>query len=93
VRVLSLIVTRQITSLTAAPGWSARFSGPGGDERLVTLVAWALVDGEDGAQQIVGVVQRSAGDAGVGATSLADEVDGFSGYVFAGLQTRRADDA
>jgi hypothetical protein len=79
-------VPRTIVTITAAPGWAAKAPDPDefGEENLFTLVAWALTEGDDGARQVVGLVQRGAGEV-----AFADEViDGFSGYSFQGLRTR-----
>jgi hypothetical protein len=80
-----------MSSISSAPGWKARFLAE--DEmdgtRVVTLVAWALVEASDGMTEIVGIVQRSptaeAPDAWFG---FADEIEGFQGYTFTGLVTQ-----
>jgi hypothetical protein len=81
-------------SIAAAPGWKARFldeQEPDG-ARVVTLVAWALVEESDEATEIVGVLQRSAtAESPHGRLAFADEVEGFDGYVFTGLATRAPD--
>ena len=60
--------------------------GPGGSERVVTLLAWALV--QDGpTQSLVGLVQRPTAEE-PGSIVLADEVDGFDGYTAGALNTR-----
>jgi hypothetical protein len=87
-------VARRLTSLASAPGWKVKFLTD--DEvdgfGVVTLVAWALVEGSDGATEIVGVVQRSAtAEKPQGWLGFADEVDGFDGYTFTGLATRAAE--
>jgi len=84
-------VSRRITSIAAAPGWKARVGREDGVERfgIVTLVSWAVVEDENGATEIVGIVQRSATpDSPQGSLGFADEVDGFAGYAFTGLATR-----
>lgn len=59
---------------------------------MVTLVSWALVEGSDGANGIVGVVQRATtAEAPHGSLGFADEVEGFQGYTFTGLATRAPD--
>jgi hypothetical protein len=77
----------KIMSIAAAPGWKARFADevePDG-VRVVTLVAWALVERGAADPEIVGVIQRSpTGDRPAGWLGFADEVDGFSGYTYAG---------
>jgi hypothetical protein len=80
-------VARTIVSIAAAPGWAARYSG----EKVVTLLAWALV--EDGSERgLVGFVQRPASsDQPAGEVVLADEVDGFEGYTAGALRTRAGD--
>jgi hypothetical protein len=79
-------VARTIISIAAAPGWAARFVDDGG-ERVVTLLAWALV--EDGtSRNLVGFVQRPTIMEGPGWVILADEVDGFDGYTPGALPTR-----
>jgi hypothetical protein len=82
-------------SIASAPGWNARFLDE--DEvdgvRVVTLVSWALVEGSDGATEIVGVVQRGAtAEAPHGRLAYADDVEGFEGYAFTGLATRAPGD-
>jgi hypothetical protein len=85
-------MARQIMSITAAPGWSAKAPDPDefGEEQLFTLVAWALVEGDDGKREVVGLVQRgSSDDVAPGSFAFADEaIEGFSGYSFQGLKTR-----
>ena len=74
---------RTIVSISAAPGWAARISTDG-EEKVVTLLAWALV--EDGADRnLVGLVQRAEG------VGFADEVDGFDSYTVGALRTRSVD--
>jgi hypothetical protein len=81
-------VARTIVSVAAAPGWAARFVDDEGD-KVVTLLAWALV--EDGASRnLVGFVQRPTTTPGPGWVVLADEVDGFDGYTPGPLPTRPA---
>jgi len=84
---------RRMLSISAAPGWKARFVTGDEPEAVVTLVAWALVEAADGNTEIVGVVQRGASpEMPQGSLALADEVDGFDGYAFTGLVTRRPDE-
>jgi len=79
---------RRIVSISSAPGWSVRVV-ENGEEYTATLAAWALVEAEGGDRHVVGLVQRGA-RAGrpAGTIGLADEIDGFAGYTFAGLSTR-----
>lgn len=84
---------RRLVSIASAPGWKARFGAdaPYEDERVVTLVAWALVE-DGGETEIVGYVQRTSPADGVpGPLEPADEVEGFLGYTFTGLAVRGAD--
>jgi hypothetical protein len=87
-------VPRRIVSIAAAPGWKARVRDdhePDGF-RVVTLVTWAAVEGEDGATEVVGLVQRAGTpEAPHGRLGFADEVPGFEGYAFTGLVTRAAE--
>jgi hypothetical protein len=88
-------MARRIVSIASAPGWKARVAH--GDESepesVVTLVAWALVESTGGETEIVGVVQRGASEESPrGSLSLADEVDGFTGYTFTGLAMRSLDE-
>jgi hypothetical protein len=79
-----------MVSIASAPGWKARFLTEDELEgfRVVTLVSWALVEASGGSTEIVGVVQRAATtEAPLGWLGLADEVEGFQGYVFTGLAT------
>lgn len=81
-------------SIASAPGWKARFSAEHeiGEPRVVTLVAWALVEDASGGTEIVGVVQRTpTADLPSGTLGFADEVEGFEGYTFTGLVTRPPD--
>jgi hypothetical protein len=79
-------MTRTIVSIAAAPGWAARYVDESG-EKVVTLLAWALV--EDGlTRSLVGFVQKPATVADTVAVVLADEVDGFDGYTAGALNTR-----
>lgn len=81
-------------SIASAPGWKARFvpEHEAVEPRVVTLVAWALVEAPDGTTEIVGVVQRTpTAETPSGTLGFADEVDGFDGYTFTGLATRPAD--
>jgi len=74
-------VARTVLSISAAPGWAARYLGDEG-EKIVTLLAWALV--EDGTSRtLVGFVQQPDGT-----TVLADELDDFDGYTAGALRTR-----
>ena len=84
-------MARRIVSIASAPGWKARFAAEDEfeDFRVITLVAWALVENADGEREIVGVVQRGATpEHPQGWLSFADEVTGFDGYVFTGLVTQ-----
>jgi hypothetical protein len=82
-------VAREIVSIASAPGWAARYSGD--DEKVVTLLAWALVD-DTGERRLVGFVQRPPTDEEpAGAVVLADEIDGFSGYTAGALRTRASE--
>jgi hypothetical protein len=84
-------VPRRILSIASAPGWKARFVAEDEAEgfRTVTLVSWALLEGSDGANAVVGIVQRAAtAEAPHGSLGFADEVEGFDGYAFTGLATR-----
>ena len=87
-------MARQIVTITAAPGWSAKAPDPDefGADQLFTLAAWALVANDDGNREVVGLVQRGSGDdVAPGSFAFADEaIDGFSGYAFQGLRTRTA---
>ena len=79
-------MVRSILSIAAAPGWAARYLDADGSEKVVTLLAWALV--QDGpTQSLVGLVQRPAAEE-PGSIVLADEVDGFDGYTAGALNTR-----
>jgi hypothetical protein len=79
-------VARTIVSIASAPGWAARFVDEEG-EKMVTLLAWALV--EDGANRsLVGFVQRPTTSKGPGWVVFADEVEGFDGYTPGPLPTR-----
>jgi hypothetical protein len=71
----------------AEPGWRAFYRGEyEEDTESARVVAWALVDGDDGAQQLVGLVV-AADDPGrivpapEGASAVAPEFDryGFRG--------------
>jgi hypothetical protein len=87
-------MARRILSIASAPGWKARFTTDdyGEPDSVVTLAVWALVEKADGEPEIVGVVQRGASpELPQGSLALADEVDGFGGYTFTGLATRRPD--
>jgi hypothetical protein len=82
-------VAPTIISIAAAPGWAARYLGAEG-EKVVTLLAWALVD-EDGERRLVGFVQQPATpEQSTAAVVLADEVEGFDGYTAGALRTRPA---
>ena len=80
-------MARTIVSIAAAPGWAARYLGEDG-EKVVTLLAWALV--EEGEQRrLVGFVQKPvSAEQSAGAVVLADEVEGFDGYTGGALRTR-----
>jgi hypothetical protein len=61
----------------------------GEDDRVVTLLAWALVEADDGERTLVGLVQQRPDPASPpGAVALADEVAGFDGYAVGALATR-----
>jgi len=80
-------VARTIVSIASAPGWAARYP----DEKVVTLLAWALVEDGSG-RSLVGFVQRPASaQQPAGEIVLADEVDGFEGYTIGALRTRTGD--
>jgi hypothetical protein len=80
-------VPRTILSIAAAPGWAARYLGEEG-EKVVTLLAWALVSDDD-KRGLVGFVQKPAtAEEPSGAVMLADEVEGFDGYTSGALRTR-----
>jgi hypothetical protein len=80
-------VARTIVSIAAAPGWAARYYDEDG-EKVVTLLAWALVE-DDSSRSLVGFVQKPATLPGAtSAMVLADEVDGFDGYTSGALVTR-----
>ena len=82
-------MARAIVSIAAAPGWAARYSD-GDGEKVVTLLAWGLIEGEE--RSLVGFVQRPATlEQPAGVVVLADEVDGFVGYTMGALRTRPAD--
>jgi hypothetical protein len=83
-------MARTVVSIAAAPGWAARYR-EGHGEKIVTLLAWALV--EDGAKRdLVGFVQMPAtAEFPAGVVVLADEVDGFDGYTGGALRTRLAE--
>jgi len=82
-----LRVARTILSIAAAPGWAARYLDEDG-EKVVTLLAWALVS-DGGKRGLVGFVQRPAtAEQPAGAVVLADEVEGFDGYTSGALRTR-----
>lgn len=81
-------MARTLISLASAPGWNARFADEY-DVRAVALAAWAVVEEEDGARAIVGIVQRlGTAETPHGSLQPADEVAGFQGYTFTGLLTR-----
>ena len=80
-------VARTIVSIAAAPGWAARYVDEEG-AKVVTLLAWALVE-EGASRELVGFVQKPATVARPGGSVvLADEVDGFNGYTAGALPTR-----
>jgi hypothetical protein len=85
---------RIVISIASAPGWGALFADaddPFGEPRLVTLAAWALVEGPEEQRRLVGLVQKSkSGDGVAGGFDFADEIDGFSGYSNQGLKTKPA---
>jgi hypothetical protein len=81
-------------SIASAPGWKARYVAEheAGEPRVVTLVAWALVEDTQGETEIVGVVQRTpTPETPSGTLAFADDVEGFDGYTFTGLATRAAE--
>ena len=85
-------MARTIVSIAAAPGWAARYLSEDG-EKVVTLLAWALVtEGEERRveeRRVVGLVQKPANaEQPAGTVVLADEVDGFDGYTSGALRTR-----
>lgn len=83
---------RSFVSIASAPGWNARFAEEHGI-RAVTLACWALVEEEDGARNLVGMVQRrGTPERPHGVLQAADEVDGFQGYSFTGLLTKQDED-
>jgi hypothetical protein len=85
---------RRIISIASAPGWGALFTDaddPIGEQRLVTLAAWALVEDAQGQRGLVGLVQRSRDADSKDAFGFSDEIDGFAGYSNQGLKTKRAD--
>jgi hypothetical protein len=83
-------VARSIVSIAAAPGWAARYSGDAG-EKVVTLLAWGLVE-DAGERGLVGFVQRPPTvEQPAGVVALADEIEGFLGYTSGALRTRSAD--
>ena len=88
-------MARRILSIASAPGWSARYARPEPSEgpQIVTLLCWALVSGSESSEaEVVGVIQRApTSPASPGAITLADEGEGFAGYAFTGLATKRAD--
>jgi hypothetical protein len=81
--------TRRIAGIAAAPGWAARFETDANGERVVTLLAWALVEDDGEERTLVGLVQRPRDtEPSFGFAALADEIDGFSGYTAGALLTR-----
>jgi hypothetical protein len=86
---------RRIISICSAPGWGALFEEPDdrvSEPRLVTLVAWALIEDVDGLTRMVGLVQRpKRDDAPAGMFGFADETQGFAGYSNQGLKTKPAE--
>ena len=84
-------MARQIVSIAAATGWSAelRSDEPGDPDRRVTLVGWALVEGDDGDREVVGLVLHPRSpEAPEGRIGLVDEVPAFVGYAFGGVRTQ-----
>lgn len=80
---------RNVIAIAAAPGWAARYATDEG-EKVVTLLAWALVK-DAGEQRLVGYVQRPASaEHPAGEVVLADEVEGFDGYTVGALRTQTA---
>jgi hypothetical protein len=83
-------VPRNVIAIAAAPGWAARYTDDEG-EKVVTLLAWALVE-DAGEQRLVGFVQRPASaEHPSGQVVLADEVKGFNGYTVGALRTQAAE--
>lgn len=83
-------MARTILSIAAAPGWAARFVTDE-EEKVVTLLAWALVE-EPGERSLIGLVQRPATfEEPAGAVAFADEIDGFAGYTGGALRTRASE--
>jgi hypothetical protein len=77
----------RIISISASPGWSAVFE-VGGDNRTVTLAAWALIEDGD-ATRMVGLVQKGrTDDTPAGTFGFAEDTEGFAGYTHEGLKTR-----
>jgi hypothetical protein len=81
-------VARTIVSISAAPGWAARYVDDDG-EKVVTLLAWALVE-DDATRSLVGFVQKPGAPGEKPSVVLTDEVDGFEGYTVGALRTRPA---
>jgi hypothetical protein len=84
-------MSRQIISIAAATGWSAELRADDelSPDRRVTLVAWALVESDDGARNVVGLVLHPRSDDDpTGRVGLADEVPAFVGYAFGGVRTQ-----
>jgi hypothetical protein len=84
-------MSRQIISIAAATGWSAelRADDEFSPDRRVTLVAWALVESDGGARDVVGLVLHPrSDDEPTGRIGLADEVPAFIGYAFGGVRTQ-----
>ena len=71
-------MTRQVLSIAAAPGWAARYVDENG-EKVVTLLAWALVQ-EGLTQSLVGYVRSRQRSPTRWLLSSPDEVDGFGGW-------------
>jgi hypothetical protein len=79
-------VTERILSLVPAePGWQALYRGEyEEDAESARVVAWALVEDEDGAQRVVGLVVDPADSTRIvfapeGASEIAPEFDRY-GY-------------
>lgn len=77
-------MTGKIVSLVAAePGWRAIYLGENDEDReLSRVVAWALVEAEDGTQAVVGMVIDSTDSTRIvaapdGASENAPEFDRY----------------
>lgn len=82
-------MSRKILSISSAPGWSAelRSDEPGEEDGRVHLVGWALVEGDDGEREVIGLMlHRHSDEAPTGWVGLVDEAPAFVGYAFAGVR-------